>query len=255
MKQALGNTAFSAGNYADAVKHFTDAIGVDAANHVFYSNRSAAYAALNDYDAALTDAEKTVAIKPDWVKGYSRKGAALYGLKRYDDACDAYNKGLEIDGTNDACKSGLADAETAAVRAMGAAGPGGDPMGSIGAMLSSPELYGKLATNPATRGFLSQPDFIAMLTDVQKNPDKFGSYMSDPRMMQVLSVALGVNVMSGEDAMNNPDGMFKGASNGASEPEVSKPSNPAKPTPAPEPMVVDEPSGPKAEAKQEKSAG
>ena len=41
-------------------------------------------------------------------------------------------------------------------------------MASIGAMLSSPELYGKLATNPATRGFLSQPDFIAMLTDVQK---------------------------------------------------------------------------------------
>jgi len=74
MKQALGNTAFSAGNYADAVKHFTDAIGVDAANHVFYSNRSAAYAALNDYDAALTDAEKTVAIKPDWVKGVLAQG-------------------------------------------------------------------------------------------------------------------------------------------------------------------------------------
>ena len=77
MKQALGNTAFSAGNYADAVKHFTDAIGVDAANHVFYSNRSAAYAALNDYDAALTDADKTVAIKPDWVKGYAQGRRAL----------------------------------------------------------------------------------------------------------------------------------------------------------------------------------
>ena len=126
-RQALGNAAFSAGNYADAVKHFTDAIGVDAANHVFYSNRSAAYAALNDFDAALNDAEKTVAIKPDWVKGYSRKGAALYGLKRYDDACDAYQKGLDLEPDNDACKSGLADAETAAVRAMGAAGDGGDP--------------------------------------------------------------------------------------------------------------------------------
>ena len=59
------------------MKHFADAIGVDAANHVFYSNRSAAYAALNDFDAALNDAEKTVTIKPDWVKGHSRKGAAL----------------------------------------------------------------------------------------------------------------------------------------------------------------------------------
>ena len=258
-RQALGNAAFSAGNYADAVKHFTDAIGVDAANHVFYSNRSAAYAALNDFDAALNDAEKTVTIKPDWVKGHSRKGAALYGLKRYDDACDAYRKGLDLEPENDACKSGLADAETAAVRAMGAAGDGGDPMASIGAMLSSPELYGKLATNPATRGFLSQPDFIAMLTDVQKNPDKFGSYMSDPRMMQVLSVALGINVMSGEDAMKNPDAMFTNKGE-PTVPNVTKTTPSPPPAPEPTPMAVEpepepEPAGPKAEAKKEKELG
>ena len=42
--QALGNTAFSAGRFLDAVGHFTDAIALDPSNHVLYSNRSAAQA-------------------------------------------------------------------------------------------------------------------------------------------------------------------------------------------------------------------
>jgi tetratricopeptide (TPR) repeat protein len=43
MLQAQGNAAFSAGNYEEAIKHFTDAIALDPSNHVLYSNRSAAY--------------------------------------------------------------------------------------------------------------------------------------------------------------------------------------------------------------------
>ena len=182
---------------------------MDASNHVLYSNRPAAHAGNQDFDAALTDAERTVAMKPDWPKGYSRKGAALHGLRRYDDAVDAYEAGLKLDPASAVLTSGLEDAKAAKARAANARGGGsGDPMGDIGAMLSSPELYGKLATDPSTRGYLAQPDFIAMLGDVQKHPDKFGQYMNDPRMMKVLSVALGVSVMSGEEAAN---GGFPGA--------------------------------------------
>lgn len=126
-----------------------------------------------------------------------------------------------------------------------------DPMGNIGAMLSSPELYGKLAMDPQTRGFLAQPDFIAMLTDVQKNPQQFGKYMSDPRMMKVLSVALGISVMSGDEAANS--GMFNGGGGGGTA-ESPKPKAKA-PEPTPTPMEVEEPSGPKAEAKKEKELG
>ena len=67
-------------------------------------------------------------------------------------------------------------------------------------MLSSPDLIAKLALDPSTRAFLSQPDFMAMLSEVQRKPDSFAQHMSDPRMMKVLSVALGINVMSGADA-------------------------------------------------------
>ena len=58
-----------------------------------------------------------------------------------------------------------------------------------------------------------------MLTDVQKNPDKFGQYMNDPRMMKVLSVALGVNVMSGEEAAKG--GFTGGAEDTAAAPAPS----------------------------------
>jgi stress-induced-phosphoprotein 1 len=56
------------------------AIELDPSNHVLYSNRSACYASLRDFEKALTDANKTVELNPGWSKGYGRKGAALHGL-------------------------------------------------------------------------------------------------------------------------------------------------------------------------------
>ncbi len=90
--QAKGNAAFAAGNHEEAIKHFTEGIAVDPSNHVLYSNRSASYvsskppprnvtdavlfqcvssaahtvpdlqASLEQYDEALTDAEKVTGI-------------------------------------------------------------------------------------------------------------------------------------------------------------------------------------------------
>lgn len=58
---------------------FSQAIMVEPQNHVLYSNRSGAYASKKEFDQALEDATKTTEIKPDWAKGWGRKGAALHG--------------------------------------------------------------------------------------------------------------------------------------------------------------------------------
>ena len=59
---------------------FSQAIELEPSNHVLYSNRSGAYASLKDFQSALDDAEKTIEIKPEWAKGWGRKGSALHGL-------------------------------------------------------------------------------------------------------------------------------------------------------------------------------
>lgn len=92
---------------------FTEAIAIEPANHIFYSNRSAAYASKKDYENALKDAEKVTEIKPDWSKGWGRKGAALHGQGDLLGAHDAYEEGLKLDANNAQNKSGLASVKRA----------------------------------------------------------------------------------------------------------------------------------------------
>ena len=47
-----------------AIKHYTEGVGIDAKHHVCYSNRSACYAALGKWDEALSDANVIAALYP-----------------------------------------------------------------------------------------------------------------------------------------------------------------------------------------------
>lgn len=249
--KAKGNAAFSAGKFEDAVKYFGDAIALAPENHVLYSNRSAAYASLHKYQDALVDAKKTVELKPDWAKGFSRLGAAYVGLNDYEDAISAYKQGLQIDPANEALKSGLADAQAANSR------PRPSPFGS---MFSSPDVWAKIQADPRTRAFLQQPDFVAMIKDAQRNPNNVSRYISDPRMMQVIGILLGVNIQTpdsfGEDDQDATT-MHVDAPTERSR-SVPVPS-PPKEEPVPEPMEINEEEKEKKirkeEAIKEKEAG
>ncbi|CAK9074980.1 unnamed protein product [Durusdinium trenchii] len=105
--KAKGNTEFQAKNFKEAIKHFTEAIKHDPTDHVFFSNRSACYASLEDYDKALEDGRECVRLKPDWPKGYTRKGLAEFFLQKYDDAAETYKAGLKLAPEDATLKEGL----------------------------------------------------------------------------------------------------------------------------------------------------
>ena len=98
-----------AGQFDAAAKHFTAAIENDPTDHVFFSNRSACYASVGKLNAAIEDAEKCVELKPDWGKGYSRLGLALFKKGDLAGAQRAYSAGLACDPNNVQCNDGLAE--------------------------------------------------------------------------------------------------------------------------------------------------
>eukprot|EP00898_Chlorokybus_atmophyticus_P002169 jgi/Chlat1/2953/Chrsp2S04687 len=237
--KAKGNAAFSAGKYDEAVEHFTKGIEVDPTNHVLYSNRSAANASLKRFSEAFDDANKTTELKPDWSKGYNRKGAALYGLGRLDEAIEAYQKGLEIEPSSAPLKQALEEVQAAKGSAEG--GPGH----SLGAMFSGPDVWAKIAQSPQTRAYLAQPDFVAKLQEVQRNPNSLNKHLNDPRMLQVLGVVMGINIQT---AAPGDDIKFPEA-------EEAEPPAVASSTDSAKPMEEDRPSSAKAAPEPEVETG
>ncbi|KEY68445.1 hypothetical protein S7711_01219 [Stachybotrys chartarum IBT 7711] len=245
--KALGNKAIADKNFDDAIDKFTQAIAIQPENHILYSNRSAAYASKKEWDSALQDAEKTIQIKPDWAKGYGRKGAALHGKGDLLAANDAYEEGLKHDANNAQLKSGLASVQ----KAMDQEGGGGDPIGGIGQMFKDPNLIQKLASNPKTSSLLGDPSFMAKLQQMQQNPQATTELFSDPRMIQVLGVLMGVD-MEMRDSDPREDVNMSDAPPPSAESSRSTPAQPKKaPEPEPEPEEVDEEALEKKKKKEE----
>jgi stress-induced-phosphoprotein 1 len=94
-------------------------------------------------------------------QGYSRKGAALSFLKRYDEAIDVYQEGLKIDPANQQL---LTDLETARKDASG-------PSASGLSFFSDPQFLTQLMTNPKARELLKDPETAMLMKLMQQQPN------------------------------------------------------------------------------------
>lgn len=265
----LGNKAFAAKDYDKAIQLFSQAITLDPSNHVLYSNRSAAKAGKKLYNDALEDADKCVSINPTWGKGYARKGAALHGLRRYPDAIAAYMDGLKYEDSP-ALRKGLQEVQDAQAKDDRADS-------GLAKMFQDPNLISKLAANPRTQKHLADPTFVQKLNMMQQYPRLAESALSsDPRMIDVLGVAMGVDLQgfSREEGSNDlppgfqpqhpePSSFTSSPPQPSSPPRASPSTSRPAPQPAPEPPAEDvemteedhEEAKAKAEALQLKAKG
>jgi len=186
--KAEGNKALQAGNLTKAIEEYTKAINADGANHVYFSNRSAAYLKKGDGNNALEDAESTIALNPDFSKGYSRKGAALHALKRYNDSIAAYEEGIAKFPSDAALQKGL---EQVKRDKDGPSRPSGGRMPGMQQNPFGDQLIQRIMLNPKTRPYLNDKDFMAKLKLLQQDPNMLPQLLSDPKMMEVLGIALG----------------------------------------------------------------
>ena len=246
--KAEGNAALSSQDYAEAIECYTKAIELDSTNHVFFSNRSAAKLSSGDAEGALADAEGCIAAKPDWKKGYGRKGAALHQLQRWSDATAAYDAGLELAPGDAALLSGKKDVSSAeersAMSAMGGMGMGGlgglfsgmngnQASGLLGMLGDDANIRSKCLASgdPETRAIASDGSFFALVAQARANPAMGQMLQQDPRFLKVFSAVL-----------SGPGGFGSDAAPASAAAAAAAPSaSPAAAAPAPEPAAEPEP--------------
>ncbi|XKL66599.1 hypothetical protein PGB90_010019 [Kerria lacca] len=191
-----GNAALNLGKFDEAIKFYTEAIKLDSNNHVLYSNRSAAYCKCFKFKEALSDAEKTVSLKADWPKGYSRLGSALYNLGRIEEAAEAYEKGLTYDPTNTQMKESLEEVKYQLLFNNSPSGTG------FNNLFKNPNIFAKLQADPRTRAFLNDPDYVQIIKNLQNNPQSLQQYIGDHRILSTLSVLLEIDITPSGDQMD-----------------------------------------------------
>mmetsp|Transcript_23884 Transcript_23884/g.29798 ORF Transcript_23884/g.29798 Transcript_23884/m.29798 type:complete len:222 (-) Transcript_23884:3-668(-) len=95
-----GNKFFQGGKHVEAIAKYSAAIELDPTDVTFYSNRAAAYAALEKWEESAEDGRACIRVKKDFIKGYFRLAVALRALKRYKEAVDNIKMGLAVDPGN-----------------------------------------------------------------------------------------------------------------------------------------------------------
>ena len=88
----LGNACLKAGDTEGAIVHYGIAIGMDEPNHIYYSNRSAAYQQKKQWKEAAADAEMVVKHNGNFAKGYLHLSRSLIQLHKFKEALEVVEK-------------------------------------------------------------------------------------------------------------------------------------------------------------------
>lgn len=151
----LGNKLFKKGDYATAIKHYSEAIKRNPSDPKLYSNRAACYTKLAAFDLGLKDCDKCLELDEKFVKGYVRRGKILQGMQQPYKALSAYQKAIEIDPTNAEALESYRQCSTS--------------------MGSNPQEVGKRAmADPEVQQILKDPAMRVILEQMQQDPKAIG---------------------------------------------------------------------------------
>lgn len=187
--KAEGNKYFASKDFGKAIDYFTKAIEASSSpNHVLYSNRSACYSSLKNYEEALADARECIKINGNWAKGYNRLAGAQFGTGDLEGAKKSYNKALELDSGNSMAKDGLRQVESSLEA-------GNAPDLGLGKIFSDPNLIENLKKNPKTSELMKDPAIVQKVISIQQNPRANATqFLSDPKLMTIMATLMGINL-------------------------------------------------------------
>jgi len=219
-----GNGFYKQKKWNEAIEAYSRAIELDDTEVSFFSNRSACYVGLKDYENSLKDAEKCIEIKPGFAKGYSRKGFALLNLNKFEEAVDAYEAGVKKFPNDEKLKTDLQQAKERLIKSQRKG-------------LIPPEGMVKALMDPEISNWYKTDPIFKMRVDSMVNgfPEQgaLQGLFSDPKLMKFMQVATGI------DFNSMPGGGPPGGNSGGPPPQnTTKQSK--EPTPPPKVELTEE---------------
>jgi tetratricopeptide (TPR) repeat protein len=106
-----GNEEFRNGDFAKAIENYTYATEMDPKNPVYFTNRSMCYFKMGEHAKSLRDAEKSIKLNNNWVKGYYRAGMAELELGHFKEAVKYLKQAADMEPETAAYSQAAADAK------------------------------------------------------------------------------------------------------------------------------------------------
>ncbi|KAG5726879.1 RNA polymerase II-associated protein 3 [Termitomyces sp. T112] len=107
LEKEKGNASFKAGNYVDAIGHYTSAILADEKDYTFPLNRAAAYLKLGKNEDAERDCTTVLGLSAWNAKALYRRGQARVGIGRLDEGVEDFKQALKREPGNVAVEEEL----------------------------------------------------------------------------------------------------------------------------------------------------
>jgi len=102
-----GNDYLRKGEYDRAIANYTKAIALDPNDAYAYNNRGLAYRKKGEHGRAITDYDKAIALNPNYFFAYYNRGNAHKKKGDKEQAIADFRKALEIDPSFQEAKDGL----------------------------------------------------------------------------------------------------------------------------------------------------
>lgn len=171
--------------WRDAIEQFTEAYKRDPKNFKALSNRAFVYQKIMDWNNALADCEKCMAMAPDFLKIYTRKVRIEMFLKRYHKALKAANTAIEK-ATEQKDKTDFMGLKREVMMAASMANATGEP---------DQRRLEEAQKDPDIRNIMTDPIIQQVLNQMKTDPAATQRALSDPSVASKLEMLIAAGIL------------------------------------------------------------
>ncbi|KAI9341752.1 activator of Hsp70 and Hsp90 chaperone [Obelidium mucronatum] len=181
----IGNELFKKHSYADAVKHYTEAIKRNDKDPRNFSNRAACYIKLMALPEADKDCDEALKIDPLFIKAYIRKASILIAKRDFTKAVDMCSEAKEkdVDGKHHAEIDGIIMKAYAGLNEVQSGG--GD----------REEILARAMQDPEVQKIMGDPVMKTILQQMQEDPAAARDHMKNPAIAAKIRTLINAGII------------------------------------------------------------